>query len=111
LNERIFMDGDPPRMLKLGQAAEWTLTGDGAFAHPFHIHVNPFEVLRQEPGADGKLTWAKVWKDTINLPSAGNPRPVVLRSRYKTFEGDFVIYCHILGHEDMGMMQRVRISK
>lgn len=111
LNERVFMASDPPRMLKLGQASEWTLNGDGRFPHPFHIHVNPFQVEREEPGPDGKMRWAKVWKDTINLRSGENPRPVVLRSRYKTFEGDFVIHCHILGHEDMGMMQRVRISR
>ena len=111
LNEHVFMPNDPPRVLKLGQASEWTLNGDGVFTHPFHIHVNPFEVEREEPGPDGKMRRAKVWKDTISLRGGGNPRPIIIRSRYRTFEGDFVIHCHILGHEDMGMMQRVRISQ
>jgi hypothetical protein len=111
LNEHVFIPNDPPRVLKLGQASEWTITGDGAFTHPFHIHVNPFEVEREEPGPDGKMRRAKVWKDTISLRGSGDLRPIIIRSRYRTFEGDFVIHCHILGHEDMGMMQRVRVSQ
>jgi FtsP/CotA-like multicopper oxidase with cupredoxin domain len=98
-------------MLKLGQASEWMLTGDGIFAHPFHVHVNPFEVERSEPGPDGRMIRAKVWKDTILVTVGPGGPPTILRSRYRDFEGEFVIHCHILGHEDMGMMERVRISK
>jgi FtsP/CotA-like multicopper oxidase with cupredoxin domain len=98
-----------PRTLKLGTASQWMLKGEGGYPHPFHIHVNPFEVERREPGADGQMTAVKVWKDTINVPADGSP--IVVWSRYLRFEGEFVLHCHILGHEDMGMMQRIRISK
>jgi FtsP/CotA-like multicopper oxidase with cupredoxin domain len=109
LNERVFMPNHPPRMLRLGQASEWTISGEGRFPHPFHIHVNPFEVEREEPGPDGQMVRAKIWKDTILVPADGTP--IILRSRYTRFEGEFVIHCHILSHEDRGMMERVRISK
>jgi len=109
LNERVFMPQAPPRVLQLNRASKWSLSGEGVFTHPFHIHVNPFEIEREEPGPDGKIVRAKVWKDTILLPSNG--RAVEIRSRYTKFEGEFVIHCHILGHEDMGMMERIRIEK
>jgi FtsP/CotA-like multicopper oxidase with cupredoxin domain len=109
VNDRVYTDDRLPRTLKLGTASQWTLKGEGGFSHPFHIHVNPFEVERREPGADGQMTTVKVWKDTINVPLDGSP--IVIRSRYLRFEGEFVLHCHILDHEDRGMMQRVRISK
>ncbi|CAN5419404.1 hypothetical protein BH10PSE6_BH10PSE6_05060 [soil metagenome] len=109
VDDRAYRDDHPPRVLKLGKASQWTLSGEGGFTHPFHIHVNPFEVERQEPGSDGQMRTAKVWKDTINVRTDG--KPVTIRSRYLRFTGEFVLHCHILGHEDMGMMQRVRISE
>ena len=115
LDDRVFMADRAPRLLKLGTASEWTLTGDGIFPHPFHIHVNPFELTRDEPGPDGRIVKAKIWKDTLLLPKTvdqdGNVMPIRVRSRYLRFDGDFVIHCHILGHEDQGMMERVRIEK
>nr|WP_255699855.1 multicopper oxidase domain-containing protein [Jiella avicenniae] len=48
-----------------------------------------------------------VWKDTIfTLPG----HLVRFRTRYERYIGDFVLHCHILDHEDQGMMQNVRIG-
>jgi FtsP/CotA-like multicopper oxidase with cupredoxin domain len=107
VNNTIFMPSRPPRTLTLGGASEWTLTGS-AFLHPFHIHVNPFSYMRLEPGPDGRLIKAPIWKDTVLVPIDG---PLVMRSRYTRFAGEFVMHCHILGHEDLGMMERVSITK
>lgn len=62
-----------------------------------------------------------VWKDTLwikNGMSARAPRSeqpkgvytVIVRTRYQRYIGDFVLHCHILEHEDQGMMQNVRIA-
>ncbi len=59
VNDRPFSDAYV-RELKLGTASEWTL-GSRLANHPYHIHVNPFEVTR--PGADGLPE--KVFKDTL----------------------------------------------
>ncbi|MEQ8603844.1 MAG: multicopper oxidase domain-containing protein [Marivibrio sp.] len=90
------------RSLKLGTAAEWTLSSKRA-SHPFHIHVNPFEVTQILP--DGRE--GKIWKDTLFIRE-GEP-PVTVRTRYERFIGTFVIHCHILDHEDQGMMELVTI--
>ena len=56
------------------------------------------------------------WKDTLfikNVASGGGPSgeyTVVVRTRYERYIGDFVLHCHILDHEDQGMMQNIRIA-
>lgn len=57
-----------------------------------------------------------VWKDTLwikNAPPApgqpGLPYTITVRTRYERYIGEFVIHCHILDHEDEGMMQNVAI--
>ncbi|MBR1001957.1 MULTISPECIES: multicopper oxidase family protein [Bradyrhizobium] len=111
VNNRIFMSGAPPRVLQLGRVTEWKLAGL-LMPHPFHIHVNPFETDREEPTADGKLVTRKVWKDTLLLPTStdpGNMQFVTVRARQLHFTGKFVLHCHILSHEDVGMMEAVEI--
>ncbi|MEM7057773.1 MAG: multicopper oxidase family protein [Pseudomonadota bacterium] len=93
------------RKLKLGTASEWTLeTAKTSFApvHPFHIHVNPFEM--QRTGPDGKPQ--TVWKDTVLVVQG---QPLKVRSRYEDYTGKFVLHCHILDHEDEGMMELVEV--
>jgi FtsP/CotA-like multicopper oxidase with cupredoxin domain len=109
------------RKLTLGTAEEWKLTSNGA-GHPFHIHVNPFEIVSivrnsnpsvdvSAPGAfdggDPQYVGLKgLWKDTLWVKPGYT---VKVRTRYKRYIGDFVLHCHILDHEDMGMMQNVAV--
>lgn len=120
INDQPFKPGRIDHNLVLGDVEEWTLTSDRA-GHPFHIHVNPFEIVKildpkgkdvsaagavdgddpQYPGLKG------VFKDTIWVKEGYK---VIIRTRYQRYIGDFVLHCHILDHEDQGMMQNVRIS-
>jgi FtsP/CotA-like multicopper oxidase with cupredoxin domain len=109
------------RKLTLGTAEEWKLTSNGV-GHPFHIHVNPFEIVSivnnnnpsvdvSAPGAvdgtDPQYVGLKgIWKDTLWIKPNYT---VTLRTRYERYIGDFVLHCHILDHEDQGMMQNVAI--
>jgi len=104
INEREF-DPSFVRTLKLGDIEEWRLsvtpTSD-APVHPFHIHVNPFQMTRTGP--DGSIE--KVWKDTLAVVIGEDQ---IVRTRYERYVGKFVIHCHILDHEDMGMMETVEV--
>jgi FtsP/CotA-like multicopper oxidase with cupredoxin domain len=148
-NETLFeIDGHPydhdriDRTLTLGGVDEWTLKSDFV-SHPYHIHVNPFQIVRiiapdgktdvSVPGAidnfardsdckpviDPQYPGLKgVWKDTIFVKNVANAKcglsageyTVVIRTRYERYIGDFVLHCHILDHEDQGMMQNIRIA-
>ncbi|WP_319944158.1 multicopper oxidase family protein [Mesorhizobium sp. AR10] len=106
------------RLLPLGGVEEWRVKSLFA-GHPFHIHVNPFQIVEIldgdkdvsgfEPGNSSPYARLKgVWKDTLYI--SGADLTFVLRTRYQRYIGDFVLHCHILDHEDQGMMQNVRIA-
>ncbi|MBO3458753.1 multicopper oxidase domain-containing protein [Aetokthonos hydrillicola CCALA 1050] len=126
---------DPERIdrtLYLGDIDEWTLQSYFV-SHPFHIHVNPFQIVKilDPNGKDVSLPKATdnvggpdpdpqypglkgVWKDTLWIKSLLPQNPngfykIVLRTRYQRYIGEFVLHCHILDHEDQGMMQNVSI--
>jgi len=87
---------------------EFQITSKGA-DHPFHIHVNPAWVTRIEvPDEQGRLhniLDEPRWMDTVSIPRDGGR--VVFRSRFTDYVGKWVNHCHILIHEDFGMMQTV----
>jgi len=107
---------------------DWVLENDTSGpAHPFHIHVNPFQIVEIDtPSLNADKTAATyskyiptsdyIWQDVIAIPVGVTttdgtlyPGKVVIRQRYPDFTGTFVLHCHILPHEDRGMMQLVRI--
>lgn len=93
--------------MKLGTVEEWTLTNTSDEYHPFHIHVQPFQVV----SINGVPVKGVEYRDTVPIPPMvdGVPGRVVIRQRYTDFTGRFVIHCHILFHEDHGMMAPVRV--
>lgn len=120
----LSIDGKPfdhdrvDRTLTLGDVEEWELTSNLA-NHPFHIHVNPFQVvsIRDEEGRDVTVEGTDAfdpdyagivggWRDTIIVKEGYK---IAMRSRYRRFIGDFVLHCHFASHGDEGMMQRIRI--
>jgi FtsP/CotA-like multicopper oxidase with cupredoxin domain len=121
------------RVLRLGDVETWILESHFV-SHPFHIHVNPFQIVKiidpngkdvsaadavddaggtadpQYPGLKG------VWKDTLwvksLIPGVDYPKGVYqlhVRTRYQRYIGEFVLHCHILDHEDQGMMQNISV--
>jgi len=91
----------------LGSVEEWTVFNMNNVRHPFHIHVNPFQVVK----INGQPV-EPFWADTIALPPGGTaakPTSVTFRTRFRDFTGSFVMHCHMLVHEDMGMMQMVEV--
>ncbi len=104
------------RDLTLGNIEEWTLTS-AAGSHPFHIHVNPFQISRilNAQGVDVSLSGSGdpdyagtqgLWKDTLFVKGGFT---LFVRTRYQRYIGEYVLHCHILDHEDQGMMQNVRV--
>ncbi len=104
INGRSFDADGPARQLSLGTAEEWTLRSRVA-NHPYHIHVNPFQVVSITRSGH-ELLDAPIWRDTILVKQAD---VVTIRTRYRRYIGRFVIHCHILDHEDQGMMELVEI--
>jgi peroxiredoxin len=104
IDDQAFSHDNVRRYLQLGTAEQWRLRSTDA-QHPFHIHVNPFEVIQRD--AAGKIV-ERFWKDTILVKEH---QPVVIRVRFADFTGKTVLHCHILDHEDKGMMQVVELVR
>lgn len=77
----------------LGEIEEWTIVNDTGIDHPFHLPTWPFQIVN-DGGWPG-------WKDTVNIPANGQ---VTIRIPFVGHTGRAVYHCHILDHEDLGMM-------
>lgn len=165
INGMQFNDEMPPWTVKLDTAEEWKITNATvAISHPFHIHLNPFQVVEifntqetfigqdnktvlpryvistkpvtLQPGQcqvnpDDSNTWKsctpynvstpRIWWDVFPIPSGAPatktdgtkiviPGYFKMRSRFVDYPGWYVMHCHILAHEDRGMMMTVSLE-
>ena len=107
INNAIYSEQEVPVVVNLNDAEEWHLVvgkshHGGDEGHPFHIHVNAFEVISingvmQPPGTIQDTVWV------------GVGQTVVVRMRFRQWIGKSVFHCHIAPHEDVGMMQNFLI--
>ncbi len=108
VNNDVFKAGIINETLELNTAEEWLVSSAGG-RHPYHIHINPFQVTKF-----GNLeVKPPIWKDVIIVNKNDEENinaQAYIRARYQEYWGDFVLHCHILHHEDRGMMQRIRIE-
>jgi FtsP/CotA-like multicopper oxidase with cupredoxin domain len=161
INGKKFEDGDVPIPVTLDAVEEWKIVNETfgpPIAHPFHIHLNPFQIVEVfDPNAtvtnskgrtvpkyvvsnpppdpttqcyldpQDKSTWKdchndadpskpRVWWDVFPIPSGRTEQGVQIagyfkmRSRFVDFAGQYVLHCHILAHEDRGMMTIVQVT-
>jgi len=82
---------------ELGTKEIWEVENLVGMDHPFHLHGFQFQVFERndEPVKQRK------WEDTVNVPGFEKARFVV---RLDNFPGKWMFHCHILDHEDQGMM-------
>ncbi|MGK7888033.1 MAG: multicopper oxidase family protein, partial [Leptolyngbyaceae cyanobacterium] len=89
--------------VQLGTVEEWTIINKAGMDHPFHVHTNPFQVINQ----NSQPFPFQVWKDVVNIKAYES---VDLRMAFTDFPGKSVYHCHILDHEDQGMMGILEIG-
>jgi FtsP/CotA-like multicopper oxidase with cupredoxin domain len=91
----------------VGTEEIWEIVNQSGMDHPWHQHVNDAQVISMS-GGDAAMakyaalyTAAPAYKDTIIVPKWGS---VTLRIPIRDFSGMTMFHCHILEHEDIGMM-------
>ena len=82
---------------RLGDTEIWELENVVGMDHPFHLHGFQFQVLDR----NGVPETQRRWKDMVNIPKHETVRIIV---RYDDNPGKWMFHCHILDHEDHGMM-------
>ena len=96
INGRRFDPADGPRFtVHVGSFAHWRIVNETKEVHPFHIHQVHFLTLPDS-----------VWLDTVDVPPNAT-LDVVLDARNPVIRGLSVFHCHIIRHEDKGMMAKV----
>ncbi len=104
----------PDITVQEGTTEDWIVENRSQEAHAFHIHQIHFLVLKSADSSE-----INTLRDTINLPTwNGNPKTpypsVKLRMDFrglgKSIAGTFVYHCHILEHEDKGMMAPIEVK-
>lgn len=81
----------------VGAIEEWTIRNPGPMDHPFHLHVWPMQLIAD----NGATVETATWLDVVNVPARGE---VTVRIAFDDYGGRTVYHCHILDHEDRGMM-------
>ena len=103
-----FNDGPDEMAMRVGAVEEWTIENLSDQAHAFHIHTNPYFVV----AVNGEPLAEPVYHDTYPIPVATGPESagsITVRFRPTEFTGRMVQHCHILPHEDAGMMGVVNL--
>ena len=101
-NGETFSADKINQKVKLNTVEDWVLTNTSHMVHPFHIHAWAFQIIDR---GDGKPEPG--WKDTVAIPVGSKVR---IRINFADFGGKSVYHCHILDHEDTGMMGIVEVK-
>jgi bilirubin oxidase len=104
INNRHFDFGRVDFTTKLGTTEIWKVENLVGMDHPFHLHGFQFQVLDR----NGKPEPFLSWKDAVNVPKHETVRLVV---RFDDFPGKWMFHCHILTHEDQGMMGILEVKR
>ena len=105
INGRVFSAARDDLLMRAGVPEEWIVRNDGSMDHPLHIHGCAFQLVasnRVDAASDPRLG---AFMDTVNLRPGETLR---LRLRIDS-PGRRMLHCHILEHEDQGMMAIVNV--
>lgn len=103
INGKSFDMNRVDTKVRLNQVEDWRIINQASIDHPFHLHTNRFQVIERNGQPETLLSW----KDTVSIKGY---ETVTIRVRFEDFVGRTVYHCHILDHEDQGMMGILEIS-
>lgn len=89
-----------------GQVERWQFKTAGNAPHPVHIHGASFQVQSRKGGRNQVLPWESGWKDTVLLEDRETVEVLI---RFDAYRGVYLMHCHKLEHEDMGMMSNFEV--
>lgn len=107
INGRQFEMDRVDELVPFGSTELWVFINDSPFPHPVHMHAVHFWVLSRTGGRGQVFPWETGPKDTV-LVFPGER--VEVAARFESHRGLFLLHCHNLEHEDMGMMMNFRIG-
>jgi FtsP/CotA-like multicopper oxidase with cupredoxin domain len=105
INGKSFDPGRVDTRVRLGAVEEWTIKNESDELHDFHIHQGGFQLVE----INGMSQPVDGYYDTVNVPVRGEIK-IVIPFTDSTSVGKFVYHCHLLSHEDKGMMATIEVA-
>jgi FtsP/CotA-like multicopper oxidase with cupredoxin domain len=100
--EKFAPDAAPMVRAKVGTYQHWRVVNASAELHPMHIHQVHFLAYAE----NDKPIVDPLWLDTVNVPYGGTV-DVIMDFTDPVIKGMSVFHCHLLNHEDKGMMAKI----
>ena len=103
INGRKFDPHSEPMLrVKIGSYQHWRIVNATREIHPFHIHQVHFLFFAE----NGVRVAEPVWLDTANVPVGGSV-DLIMDFTDPIIRGMSLFHCHLLNHEDKGMMAKI----
>jgi suppressor of ftsI len=103
INDKRFAPTyDPMTTVKTGHYVHWRVVNDTHEIHPFHIHQVHFLVYMEH----GEKLNRPEWMDTVNIEPEGSA-DLIMDFTDPIIRGMSLFHCHLLKHEDKGMMAKI----
>jgi len=108
VNGALYQEMECPTRPRVGTCEEWRIINDTDDVHPFHLHENSFQLFAIN---DKPRRPIEIW-DTFAIPPKRNGvnGTLTIRIRFVQWTGKTVFHCHVLPHEDTGMMQNILMT-
>jgi FtsP/CotA-like multicopper oxidase with cupredoxin domain len=100
--KKFAMDSAPMLRARVGSMQHWRVANDTGEVHPFHIHQVHFLAY----AVNGVPSEMPEWLDTVNVPYGGRV-DLIMDFTDPVIRGMSVFHCHLLSHEDKGMMAKI----
>ena len=106
MNNKTFDMNRIDLRVDIGIVHDIIVTNKSHMDHPFHIHGTQFEVIERKLGSVNEKIEFRALQDTINV----RPNEVIRLRMRQDFKGVRMFHCHILEHEDLGMMGNLLVD-
>jgi FtsP/CotA-like multicopper oxidase with cupredoxin domain len=100
--KKFAMDSAPMLRAPVGSTQHWRVVNATREVHPFHIHQVHFLAY----AINGVASEMPEWLDTVNVPYGGTV-DLIMDFTDPVIRGVSVFHCHLLSHEDKGMMAKI----
>jgi FtsP/CotA-like multicopper oxidase with cupredoxin domain len=111
INNKEYVESRIDTTTRVGQVERWIVRNFSQEFHVFHLHQTEFLIKRFS--GDRNQTLGGGLRDVINIPYAQNGQPgfaeILIPFTNPIIAGEFVYHCHLVQHEDAGMMANIRV--
>ncbi|WP_414442888.1 multicopper oxidase family protein [Burkholderia sp. 22PA0106] len=105
VNGQVFAPHRATLTSRRGDVELWSIANTTDMDHPFHLHGTQFQVLERDYRGRRMAEPYRAWRDTVNVRKGETVRIATVQHE----AGDRMFHCHILEHEDLGMMGTLRV--